>query len=226
MVNYRENTVGAAGTGYVDTERLAERGSRLFYRFAKRSFDFTAALIALLLLMVPMLLIALIISIDSKGSPIFCQNRVGRGGKLFRIYKFRTMVTTAPRETPTCELDHPYSYITRFGAFLRKTSLDELPQLLNVLFGSMSFVGPRPLVASEAGIHHKRHIYGVYDVRPGLTGWAQINGRDDLSTDEKVQYDAEYVRRCSIGFDLKILLRTALVVLRREGYREGAQSSK
>lgn len=231
MVNYRENSV--AGMGYVHEESLtaelffpeyigAMRGTKPLYRFFKRAFDIAAAAVALLLLAVPMLAISAIIALDSKGSPVFSQNRVGRGGKTFRILKFRTMVTSAPSETPTGELERPYDYITRVGEFLRKTSLDELPQLINVLKGDMSIVGPRPLIAGETEIHRLRRINSVYDVRPGMTGWAQINGRDSLTTAEKVRYDAEYVARRSLGFDMKVMLRTVAVVLKRDGYAEGA----
>lgn len=225
MVNYREGVAGAVNIGYVHEESIMVseiRRSRIGYRAVKRAFDIAASFTALLLLAVPMLIIAAVIAIDSPGKPVFSQNRVGRGGKLFRIYKFRTMVTTAPNEMPTCMLDQPYSYITRVGEFLRKTSLDELPQLFNVLRGDMSIVGPRPLIAVESEIHDLRKQQGVYDVRPGVTGWAQVNGRDNLTTEEKVRYDAEYVEKRSIAFDIKVLWQTVAVVLKKEGYSEGS----
>ncbi len=192
------------------------------YSAIKRAFDIVVSLIGIILTALPMAIISLIISADSKGCAIFSQRRVGLDGKLFNVYKFRTMYTFTPSETATSDLHDPYRYITRVGAFLRRTSLDELPQLFNVLKGDMSLVGPRPLIAREHEIHYLRKKANVYTVRPGITGWAQINGRDDVSVYEKVRLDAEYVDNRSLWFDLCILVKTVLVVFRKDGYREGS----
>ena len=192
------------------------------YCAVKRAFDIIAASVGLLLAAVPMAVISLLISADSKGCAVFKQQRVGTNGKLFCIYKFRTMDVDAPSEVATSRLRDPYRYITRVGSFLRRTSLDELPQLFNVLKGDMSLVGPRPLIAGEYDVHRLRRQNGVYSVRPGITGWAQVNGRDDVSVEEKVRLDAEYVERRSLSFDLFILFKTVGVVSTKDGYREGS----
>jgi len=192
------------------------------YRFFKRTLDFLLALIALLIIWPIMLVLAIWVALDSKGPVIFKQSRVGLHGKLFRIYKFRTMRTDAPSEMATKDLENPYSYITKSGNFLRKTSLDELPQLFNVLKGDMSLVGPRPLIENEGGdIHRLRMDAGVYTVRPGMTGWAQVNGRDNVPDEEKAAYDREYAENLSFGFDIKIIFKTIAVVFKRDGYAEG-----
>lgn len=195
---------------------------RAIQKGIKRLFDVTVSLL-LILVLSPLFLLICVINLFQKDTSIFfCHERRGKGGKGFLIYKFQTMKHSAPN-CPTSELEHPEQYITPFGAFLRRTSLDELPQLFNILKGEMSFVGPRPLISSENRAHRLRLEHGVYEFRPGLTGWAQINGRDDISTVRKVKYDKEYVDRFSLWFDLKILLRSVGVVLRRDGYQEGLQ---
>lgn len=194
---------------------------RKLYLFWKRTFDIVLSSLVSLVALPFMLIIALCVAIDSRGPVIFKQHRVGRNGRLFRIYKFRTMKITAPSEMATKDLDDPYMHITKFGKFLRKTSLDELPQLINVIKGDMSLVGPRPLIENEGEIHRLRMEYGVYTMRPGLTGWAQVNGRDNVPDEEKAQFDREYVERSSFWFDIKIMFRTILVVFKRDGYSEG-----
>lgn len=194
------------------------------YRFFKRAIDIFMALTALLIIWPIMLILAIWIKCDSKGPVIFKQSRVGMHGRLFRIYKFRTMRTDAPSEMATKDLENPYSFITKSGNFLRKTSLDELPQLINVIKGDMSLVGPRPLIENEGGdIHKLRMDAGVYTVHPGLTGWAQVNGRDNVPDEEKAAYDSEYANKLSFGFDLKIIFKTIAVVFKRDGYKEGKQ---
>lgn len=220
MVNTQEKPVTTAYASQEGSVRSAVM-TKPFYFFVKRCFDVIISLITMIVLLPLMLLIAVAIKLDSKGKVIFKQNRVGKGGELFLIYKFRTMSTSAPSEMATKDLDNPYSYITRVGSFLRKTSLDELPQFLNVIKGDMSIIGPRPLIEAELEIHRLRAEKGVYSVRPGLTGWAQVNGRDDISDEEKAAYDSEYVQRCSVGFDIRIMLRSISVVFKRDGYREG-----
>ncbi len=189
----------------------------------KRAFDFTVSLILIIILFPLFLLISLIVLIDAGSPVIFRQYRVGKDNKLFYIYKFRTM-RRGVRNVATAELKDSEKYITKSGRFLRKTSLDELPQLVNVLLGDMSFVGPRPLIPEEKEIRALRKKYNVYSVRPGITGWAQINGRDSLTIEEKALFDKEYIDKQSIGFDIKILIKTVFVVLKRENISEGGEA--
>lgn len=189
----------------------------------KRFLDFVISL-ALLILLSPLLcVISLMILADDGGPVVFSQERVGRDEKLFRIYKFRTMKKNT-RRSSTAGLTEAEEQITKSGRLLRKTSLDELLQLVNVLNGSMSLVGPRPLIPEEEDIHALRRKYQVYSVRPGITGYAQVNGRDNLSAEEKALFDKEYIDKQSILFDTKILIRTVLVVLRREDIKEGGEN--
>lgn len=189
----------------------------------KRIFDFTASLLLIVLLLPVFLLIGIIVLIDSGFPVIFKQYRVGKDNKLFYIYKFRTMKKNT-RNAATADLCEADECITKSGRILRKTSLDELPQLFNVLMGQMSFVGPRPLIPEEKEIRKLREEYGVYSVRPGITGWAQVNGRDDLNIKEKALFDKEYVEKQSIWFDIKIMFLTVAVVLKREGISEGGEA--
>ena len=194
-----------------------------FYRYdrVKRAFDLCFSLAALTLGAVPMLAIAAAIRAETRGAPVFRQTRVGRGGKPFICYKFRTMRADAPRHCATGELDNADAYITRFGGFLRKTSLDELPQLFNILRGDMSLIGPRPLIPEEAEIHEARKKANVYLLRPGLTGNAQIHGRDLVTPEEKVRLDTEYLKNFSFRTDLKIFVSTVTQVLREKDIHEG-----
>ena len=196
------------------------------YRFVKRFFDILFGVVALVVTSPLLLILYILVAVDSGFPVIFKQNRVGMKGKLFEIYKFRSMRKDAPNVVATKDFEDPYKYITRVGKFLRKTSLDELPQLINVVKGDMSLVGPRPLIENEGDIHKYRMEAGVYSVRPGLTGWAQINGRDFVPDREKVKYDKEYAENLSFGFDLKIIFRTIFVVWNKEGYAEGKQIKK
>ena len=188
-----------------------------FYCFFKRLFDVVASVILLALLFPFMLALAIAVRLDSKGPAIFIQNRVGKDGKVFRFYKFRSMRTDAPRDCATSRLENPEQYHTRIGRVLRRLSLDELPQLFCVLIGTMSFVGYRPLVLTEKKCNDMRAKLGVFAARPGISGYAQIRGRDDVYYKNKAIMDAYYVKHASLGFDLKILLRTVWVVLRRDG---------
>lgn len=188
----------------------------------KRIFDFTVSLLLIILSSPVFLIIALIVLIDSGHPVIFKQYRVGKGNKLFYIYKFRTMRVNT-RNASTDELEEADKAITKSGRILRKTSLDELPQLFNVLTGKMSFVGPRPLIPEEKEIRRIRKEYNVYSVRPGITGLAQVNGRDMLSAEEKALFDKEYVEKQSFMLDMKILFKTVLVVLKRENIIEGGE---
>ena len=187
----------------------------------KRLFDIVVSFFSLIILSPLFLFIIAVNYFTPNCKVFFSHERRGRSGKPFKIYKFQTM----KNDTPNCatgELENPEQYITKFGAFLRKTSMDELPQLWNILNGDMSFVGPRPLISSEIRAHRLRLEYGVYRFRPGLTGWAQINGRDDISLMKKMKLDKEYCDKWSLKLDLIILLRSIGVVVKREGYQEGA----
>lgn len=161
------------------------------------------------------------IKIDSKGPIFFKQNRVGAGKSHFRILKFRTMRIDTPKDTPTHLLENPDQWITKIGKFLRKTSLDELPQIINILKGDMSFVGPRPALWNQYDLIEERDRYGANDVKVGLTGWAQINGRDELSIEAKAKLDGEYVENIGFLMDIKCFFGTFLSVLRSDGVKEG-----
>ncbi|MBQ7383603.1 MAG: sugar transferase [Clostridia bacterium] len=198
-------------------EKEKERRVGGFYCPIKRLCDLLAAYILLLILYIPMLIIALAIKLTSKGGVIFRQIRVGKDGVRFVCYKFRTMRSDAPSQLSTAEFTDADKYITAVGRFLRKTSLDELPQLFNVLNGDMSIVGPRPLIPSESEVHKRRSELGVYSVRPGITGLAQVCGRDTVSDGEKVRYDAEYTENLGALTDMKIILLTFFKVCSCEG---------
>lgn len=167
-------------------------------------------------------MIAIAIKFDSKGPVLFRQKRVGKHKTHFYIYKFRTMYTETPNDCPTHKLHNPEKYITKVGKFLRKTSLDELPQLWNILRGDMSFVGPRPALWNQYDLVKERDLYGANDILPGLTGWAQINGRDELSIKEKAKLDGIYTKKQSFWLDTYCFFKTILSVIRKEGIIEGA----
>ncbi len=182
----------------------------------KRLFDLALALVASPLLALPMLLIALAVKLTSKGPVLYWSDRVGRNNKIFRMPKFRSMRTDAP-EVATHLLSNSGAYLTSIGPFLRKTSLDELPQIYSVLKGDLSVVGPRPALYNQYDLIALRTELGVHELVPGLTGWAQVNGRDDLPIPLKVEYDYQYAQKRNSGFDLKILLLTVLRVLHGDG---------
>ena len=193
------------------------------YSILKRLGDISISLIAITLFCPLFILIAIAIKFDSKGPVIFKQKRFGIHKKTFYVFKFRTMKVESPKYVATRDLQNPEQWITRVGAFLRKTSLDELPQLCNILVGDMSIVGPRPVVVSERDVIEAREKYGANDVLPGLTGWAQINGRDNLSTDMKAELDGYYVTHKSLIMDIRCIVRTIPYVLKRKGVVEGSQ---
>jgi O-antigen biosynthesis protein WbqP len=182
----------------------------------KRLFDLALALPAALILLVPIALVALAVRLTSPGPALYWSDRVGRHNRLFRMPKFRSMRTDTPA-VATHLLEDPQRWLTPIGPFLRKSSLDELPQLWSILKGDMSFVGPRPALFNQHDLIALRTEAGVHELVPGLTGWAQVNGRDELPIPQKVALDAEYLRRQSLGLDLRILWLTAVKVLRREG---------
>lgn len=186
----------------------------------KRLFDIVVSFFSLILLSPLFLVIILLLFFTPDSKVFFSHERRGRRGKPFKIYKFQTMRNSTPN-CATGDLVNPEQYITKVGRVLRKTSLDELPQLWNILKGDMSFVGPRPLISSELRAHRLRLEYGVYRYRPGLTGWAQINGRDDISLMRKMKLDKEYCDNWSIKLDLIILIRSVAVCIKQEGFHEG-----
>ncbi len=190
---------------------------RLFYRFVKRSFDIIVSFLMLIVLSPIMLIIAIAIKCDSKGPIIFKGERIGKNGKTFKCYKFRTMSIEAPKDCATSCLENPGQYQTKLGRLLRKTSLDELPQLWCVFIGKMSFIGYRPLVLSEKKCNDMRRRLGVFAMRPGISGYAQVHGRDDVYYKNKAILDAEYVKKATIWLDLKLIFQTVAVVLKREG---------
>ena len=183
---------------------------------AKRLFDIFAAVVGLLLLAIPFIVIVVVIRLESSGPSIYWSQRVGRYGCLFYMPKFRTMYINTP-ELPSDELEQPLRHITGVGGWLRKYSVDELPQLFSVLRGDMSIVGPRPMIAQLEEFTRIRHETGVDTLRPGITGWAQINGRDNLSFEQKIAFDVEYKDQRSFLFDLKVIVKTVGYVLRAQG---------
>lgn len=192
----------------------------MYSKFIKRFIDIILSLVGIALLALPMVIVAIAIVIDDPGPAIFKQKRVGKGKKLFWLYKFRSMKVNTP-DVPTHLLENPQQYISKVGSFIRKTSIDELPQLINILKGDMSIIGPRPALWNQEDLIAERDRYGANDICPGLTGWAQINGRDELPIDVKARMDGEYVQRLSFSFDLKCFFGTVISVLKHEGVVEG-----
>ena len=193
----------------------------MYKRFGKRLIDLLLSGCAIVVLLPVLLLLIIAIKLDSPGPVFFSQKRVGIHKTHFPILKFRTMRIDTPRDCPTHLLQNPEQWITRVGKFLRKTSLDELPQLFNIFLGQMSVIGPRPALWNQFDLIEERDKYGANDVMPGLTGWAQINGRDELPIDVKARLDGEYVRKLSFAFDVKCFLGTVVSVLKHDGVVEG-----
>ncbi|MCH5198815.1 MAG: sugar transferase [Oscillospiraceae bacterium] len=192
------------------------------YAKIKRLLDFVFSLAAIIALSLPMLIIIAFIRADSKGNAVFKQKRVGRNGRLFDCYKFRTMKKDAPMYLSKKEIGNAEQFITKTGKFLRKTSLDELPQLFNIIKGDMSFIGPRPLIPEEKEVHSIRAENGVYALRPGISGYAQVHGRDLISDKEKAAFDTYYLENFSFKTDVKILFATVVKVLGEKDIHEGA----
>ena len=187
------------------------------YKGIKRFLDLILSLVAVVGLSWLLLIIAGAIKVEDGGNILFKQKRIGLNKKEFYIYKFRTMKTTTPKDVPTHLLENPESYITAVGKFLRKSSLDELPQLFNIIKGEMSIVGPRPALWNQFDLIAERDKYGANNVVPGLTGWAQVNGRDELPIPVKSKYDGEYVEKMSFLFDVYIIIRTVFSVFKADG---------
>ena len=196
------------------------------YKIIKRILDFILATVSLFIFAIPLLLVAIVIYIDDPGDVIFSQERVGYKGRLFKLYKFRSMKISTPKYLATSEVINPDEYITKIGRVIRKYSIDELPQLFNVFLGDMSIVGPRPLIANEKDVHDMRMHYGVYEIKPGITGLAQINGRDTVAPVEKVEWDKKYLESLGLVTDIKIILETALKVVRGRDVVEGYHFDK
>ena len=192
----------------------------MYKHFFKRLIDIILSLIGGIVLLPVFLIIAIVIVIDDPGPVFFKQKRVGKNKKLFWLHKFRSMKVKTP-DIPTHLLTNPEQYITRVGKFLRKTSLDELPQVYDILFGKMSIIGPRPAIWNQDDLIAERDKYCANDVKPGLTGWAQINGRDELEIPMKAKLDGEYVEKMSFGFDCKCFFGTITSVLKSDGVVEG-----
>ena len=193
----------------------------MYQKFGKRYLDILLSACGILVLSPVYLLVALAIKIDDPGPVFFRQKRVGLHKSHLQILKFRTMKMETPKDVPTHLLDNPQQYITRVGRILRKTSLDELPQIFQIFTGDMSIIGPRPALWNQFDLIAERDKYGANDVRPGLTGWAQINGRDELPIDVKARLDGEYVEKLSFAFDCKCFFGTIISVLKSDGVVEG-----
>lgn len=193
----------------------------MYKAFFKRLLDIVLSLCGIIILLPVFLIIAVAIVIDDPGPIFFKQKRVGKNKKLFNIWKFRSMKMSTPQDTPTHMLKNPRQYITRVGKFLRKTSLDELPQIFNIFIGQMSIIGPRPALWNQVDLVAERDKYGANDVRPGLSGWAQINGRDELEIPVKAKLDGAYVANISVSMDWKCFWGTVVKVLKHDGVVEG-----
>ncbi|GAB6705428.1 sugar transferase [Streptococcus uberis] len=196
------------------------------YQVVKRLLAILISGLAIIILSPVLLAVAIAIKCDSKGPVLFKQKRVGKDKKHFMIYKFRSMYVDAPADMPTHMLKDPTAMITKVGAFLRKTSLDELPQLFNIFKGEMAIVGPRPALWNQYDLIAERDKYNANSIRPGLTGWAQINGRDELEIDEKSRLDGYYVAHMSFLMDLKCFIGTFISVLKSDGVVEGGTGTK
>lgn len=193
----------------------------MYKAFFKRALDIVLSLCGIIVLFPVFLIIAAAIVIDDPGHVFFKQIRVGKGKKLFKIIKFRSMKMSTPHDTPTHLLVNPEQYITRVGKFLRKTSLDELPQIYNIFIGQMSIIGPRPALWNQDDLITERDKYGANDIRPGLSGWAQINGRDELEILVKARLDGEYVEKMNFIMDWNCFWGTVISVLKHDGFVEG-----
>lgn len=193
----------------------------VYKSFVKRALDLIVSFLGILVLAIPMLILVVAIKLDSPGPVLFKQKRVGIHKSHFNILKFRTMRIDTPKDMPTHMLENPEQWITKVGGFLRKTSLDELPQIFNIFLGQMSIIGPRPALWNQYDLIEERDKYGANDVLPGLTGWAQINGRDELEIPVKAKLDGEYVEKMSFLFDCKCFFGTITSVLKSDGVVEG-----
>lgn len=193
----------------------------MYKHFFKRLIDLVLSFLGIVVLIPLWIILAIVIFLNDPGPIFFTQKRVGKNKKLFKILKFRTMKMSTPHDMPTHLLENPEQYITKVGGFLRKTSLDELPQIFNIFVGQMAIIGPRPALWNQEDLIAERDKYGANDVKPGLTGWAQINGRDELEIADKAKLDGEYVEKMSFSFDCKCFFGTIGSVLKHDGVVEG-----
>lgn len=192
----------------------------MYKKFIKRLIDIALSFLGAVVLLPIFLIVGLLVYIDDPGPVIFKQRRIGKGKKEFWLHKFRSMKMNTP-DIPTHLLDNPNQYITRVGKIIRKLSIDELPQIYDILIGNMSIIGPRPALWNQNDLIEERDKYGANDVKPGLTGWAQINGRDELPIDVKAKFDGEYIEKMSFLFDCKCFFGTIAAVLKHDGVVEG-----
>lgn len=198
----------------------------MYKKYIKNILDFLLAFIGLIILFPFFIIFSIIIKLESKGPIFFKQERIGKDKKHFKIYKFRTMRVDTPKDMPTHMLRGAESYITKFGGFMRKTSIDELPQLINILKGEMAIIGPRPALWNQDDLIEERDKYNANSIKPGLTGWAQVNGRDELEIPLKAKYDGEYLRKMSFIFDVKVFFKTVIKVFKHDGVVEGIQENE
>ena len=196
----------------------------MFYFWFKRFYDTVLSFIGLIVLSPLLLILVILIKLDSKGPILFRQKRIGRNKKHFYILKFRTMRIDTPKDTPTHMLENPQQWITKVGKFLRKTSLDEVPQIINILKGDMSIIGPRPALWNQYDLVEERDKYGVHKLYPGLTGYAQINGRDSLTIKEKAELDGFYSQNISLLLDIRIFIKTVIKIVKSEDVVEGTKN--
>lgn len=194
---------------------------KLVYNFFKRIFDVTCSLLAIIVFGIPMLIVAIAIKCDSKGPIFFKQKRIGKNKKIFNILKFRSMYVNTDPNIPTHQLGNAKSHITKVGKFIRKTSIDELPQVFNIFIGQMSFVGPRPALWNQDDLVRERDKYHANDIKPGLTGLAQISGRDELEIPQKAKIDGDYVKKRGFFYDFWLIIKTVFSVFRQKGIVEG-----
>ena len=195
--------------------------SQKIYMIFKRLFDIILSFIALILLSPLIIIVSVLIKLTSTGPVIFSQERIGKNEKMFRVYKFRSMYKEAPKNTATGDLENPDLHITKVGKILRITSIDEIPQLFNVLKGDMSLIGPRPIIPEEVEVYQLRKKNNVYAIVPGITGLAQVNGRDFLDPERKVKYDTDYLKNISLKMDLSIIFKSIVVVFSHADFFEG-----
>lgn len=205
---------------------MSLRGMVDMYSIIKIVSDFILALVGLIILSPVFLILIIAIKVDSKGPILFKQKRVGIHKTYFNILKFRTMRIDAPKDTPTHLFKNPEQYITKVGKFMRKTSLDELPQILNILYGEMAIIGPRPALWNQYDLIEERDKYGANDILPGLTGWAQINGRDTISLEDKAYFDGKYKEQYGMKMDIMVFVMTVVFVIKRTGVAEGHRAAR
>lgn len=217
--NDKENADGEKG--HLQEIGLSEYKNSFYDKFVKRCIDKLLAFCGLVILSPIFLIIIIAIKIDDPGPVLFTQKRVGRNKQYFKLHKFRSMKMSTPHDVPTHMLDHPERYITKVGRFLRKSSLDELPQIWDIFIGNMAIIGPRPALWNQDVLISLRDNYDANDIRPGLTGWAQINGRDELELEVKAKLDGDYVKKQSFIFDLKCFFGTIFSVVKSDGIVEG-----